>query len=241
MKSSITTQLAVLLCCYAVLGAAQSAAESQTFHVQGTITDLNEGVIPGAKVSFHSNLMTKEVATNDEGVYEADLDLGTYTMTVQSHGFHLFHRPPFRITSPTRIIFDATLLVAGSCDVRVSNNSGAPPTADELEEGVRLFCAREESFPVSSVDGVPFEVYVHYGNRTAVNGTYTYTSQEHLARQVFVAYNLFSLLADYVVYDAAHRTLEARGHVVVTRETAATERADSISFKVENGQAIPLH
>ena len=81
---------------------------------------------------------------------------------------------------------------------------------------------------------------MHYGNRTAVNGSYAYTSQKLLAPQVFVAYNLFSLLADNVVYDAAHRTLEASGHVVVIRETAAAERADSISLKVENCEAIPL-
>jgi hypothetical protein len=239
MKFSITTQLVVLLCSHVVLGAAKSAAQSESFHVQGTVTDLNEGVIPGAKVSFHSNQTTKEASTNAKGVYEADLELGVYTMTVQYPRFHLFHRPAFRITSPTRVTFNAALLVAGSCDVVVSNSSGAPPTADELDEGVRLFCTREESFPVPSADGVPFEVYVHYGNRTAVNGTYTYTSQKHLAPQVFVAYNLFSLLADNVVYDAAHRTLEARGHVVATEETA-TERADSMSFKVENGKAIPL-
>jgi hypothetical protein len=240
MRFSITTRLVVLLFCYAALGAPRSAAQSQTFHVQGTVTDFNEGVIPEAKVSFHSDQMTKAVTTNAEGVYEADLDLGVYSMTVQSPHFHLFHRPAFRVTSPMRITFNATLLVAGSCDVTVSNSSGTPPTQDELDGAVRLFCAREESFPVPSADGVPFELYVHYGNRTAVNGSYAYTSQKLLAPQVFVAYNLFSLLADNVVYDAAHRTLEASGHVVVIRETAAAERADSISLKVENGEAIPL-
>jgi hypothetical protein len=239
MKFSITTGLIGLLCCYAVLGSAKSAAQSQTFHVQGTIRDANDGVIPGAKVSFDSGHLSKEIATNAKGVYEADLDLGVYTMTVQSKYFYSFHRPAFRITSPTRITFDATLLVAGSCDV-VSNNSGGSPTADQLKEAVRLFCTREEFLPTPAADGAPFEVYVHYGNRKAANHTYAYTSKEHLAHQVFVAYNLFSLLADNVVYDAVQRRLEARGHVVVIGETAETERADSMSFKFENGQAIPL-
>ena len=75
MRFSITTRLVVLLFCYAALGAPRSAAQSQTFHVQGTVTDFNEGVIPEAKVSFHSDQMTKAVTTNAEGVYEADLDL----------------------------------------------------------------------------------------------------------------------------------------------------------------------
>lgn len=240
MKFSITTRLIVLLCCCAVLGAAKSAAQSQTFHVQGTITDLNEGVIPGAKVSFHSNQLTKEVSANAKGFYEADLDLGVYTMTVQNQGFHLFRRPPFRVTSPTRITFDATLLLAGSCDVVVSNNSGAAPTPEELEQAARMFCSREEFLPAALEDGAPFQVYVRYGNRTAANGTYTYTTQKYPGYPVFVAYNLFSLLADNVVYDAAHRTLEASGHVIVIGETAETQRADSMSFKVANGQAVRL-
>jgi hypothetical protein len=240
MKFSITTWPIALLCCYAMLGSAKSAAQSQAFHVQGTVADSNGGVIPGAKVSFLSNHLSKEVATNAKGVYEADLALGVYTMTVQSPGFHPFHRPAFRIASPTRITFDATLLIAGSCDVQVSNSSGAAPTADQLKDAVRLFCTREEFLPVPASDGTPFEVYFRYGNRTPAHEIYTYTSQEHLAHQVFVAYNLFSLLADDVVYDAAQRTLEASGNVVVIRETAETERADNISFELEDGQAIPL-
>jgi hypothetical protein len=132
MKMSITNRCVILLCCCTALSLAKSAAQSQTFHVQGTITDINEAVIPGAKVSFHFDQRTKEVSTNAKGIYEADLDLGVYTMTVLSPHFHAFHRPAFHITSPMRVTFDATLLVAGSCDVVVNNSSGAPPTSDEL-------------------------------------------------------------------------------------------------------------
>ncbi len=240
MKFSMTAPLVVLLCCYVALDATKSAAQSQSFHVQGTVNDVDGAVIPGANVSFHSDQETKQVSTNANGIYEADLDLGVYTMTVLSPHFHAFYRPAFRITSPTRVTVDATLHVAGSCDVVGSNSSGTPPTAAELDEGARLFCRREESFPVPALDGIPFEVYVHYGNRKADKNIFTYTSQKSLAPQIFVAYNLFSLLADNVVYDASHQTLEASGHVVVVKEAAETDRADSMSFRFSNGQAIPL-
>jgi lipopolysaccharide assembly outer membrane protein LptD (OstA) len=57
---------------------------------------------------------------------------------------------------------------------------------------------------------------------------------------VFVAYNLFSLQADKVKYNAHSRTLEASGNVVVMNESGVTQRAESIKLKIESGQAIPL-
>jgi lipopolysaccharide assembly outer membrane protein LptD (OstA) len=56
---------------------------------------------------------------------------------------------------------------------------------------------------------------------------------------VFVAYNLFTLRADRVGYDAQGRMLEATGNVVATNADGATEHADSMTFRIENGEAIP--
>jgi hypothetical protein len=58
--------------------------------------------------------------------------------------------------------------------------------------------------------------------------------------RVFVAYNLFSLQADEVIYGAKSRMIKASGNVVTTDEAGATQGADSVSFNVENGQATPL-
>jgi hypothetical protein len=57
---------------------------------------------------------------------------------------------------------------------------------------------------------------------------------------VFVAYNLFTLRADRVVYDVQSRTLEATGNVVAENADGTIQRADSMKFRVENGEAIPL-
>ncbi len=102
---------------------ASSTAQLQTFNVHGTIADQTGGVIPGTKVSFQSELLTKEAITDNRGTYEVDLPLGVYTMTAQYRGFDVFHRPPFRVAKPTHITFDATMIVASSCDIE-----GVDPT-----------------------------------------------------------------------------------------------------------------
>jgi lipopolysaccharide assembly outer membrane protein LptD (OstA) len=57
---------------------------------------------------------------------------------------------------------------------------------------------------------------------------------------VFVAYNLFTLHADFVSYDEEGKTLKATGNVIVERTDGTTQRADSMSFRLENGLATPL-
>jgi hypothetical protein len=55
-----------------------------------------------------------------------------------------------------------------------------------------------------------------------------------------VAYNLFTLQADHIVYDVQRSTLEAMGDVVVENADGTTQRADSMTFKIENGEATLL-
>jgi lipopolysaccharide assembly outer membrane protein LptD (OstA) len=62
----------------------------------------------------------------------------------------------------------------------------------------------------------------------------------HIEDPVFVAYDLFSLQADHVSFNAKQRKIEASGDVVVTNESGETRHADSMAFKVEDGRAIPL-
>jgi lipopolysaccharide assembly outer membrane protein LptD (OstA) len=77
--------------------------------------------------------------------------------------------------------------------------------------------------------------------RAATDGTYTYEDEKlPYEDPVFVAYNLFSLQADHVVYNVKFRTVEAIGNVVVVSESGAAQRAESMTLRIKNGQAIPL-
>jgi lipopolysaccharide assembly outer membrane protein LptD (OstA) len=62
-----------------------------------------------------------------------------------------------------------------------------------------------------------------------------------LGTAVFVAYNLFTLRADHVTYDQKDQTLHANGKVVMINEKGESQRADEMTFRIENGEAIPLH
>jgi hypothetical protein len=115
--------------------------------VRGTITDPLDAVVPGAKVTLQNEQLNKVVDTNNAGIYEADLPLGSYTMMVQMRGFRLYRRPLFRVTTaPSNIILNATLLVGDPCgDMIVVNSSGEPATNEQyIADGSSIFLFRRK-------------------------------------------------------------------------------------------------
>jgi hypothetical protein len=244
MRHGVAAVLVALLLCTSLFGQSPTpVTQVQTFHVKGTLTDPLGAVIPGAKVTFQSEQKSKTVATNEAGRYEADLPFGVYTMTAQRAGHRSYRRPPFRVASSASVRFDIILPVGRIVDHVVVNSSGAPVTPGEWAAALKnpLPYYGEESFSASSDDGVPFQLYIRYMRRAATDGTYTYEDEKlPYEDPVFVAYNLFSLQADHVVYNVKFRTVEAIGNVVVVNESGATQRAESMTLRIKNGQAIPL-
>jgi hypothetical protein len=151
-----------------------------------------------------------------------------------------YRRPLFRVASPTSLTFNITLDPAGPfCD---SKKPALDPPAP-ADDGVRV-CGGADFFPVPSQDEVPFDVFIQYETRRPTDRGFTYNTGAHLPGSqspVFVAYNLFTLQADHVLYDVQSRKLETTGNVVATNADEATKRADSMTFKIENGEATPLH
>lgn len=240
MRVATAVPLAVCLVFGSLSGqSASPATRAQTFHIKGTITDPLEAVIRGVRVTFQSGQSTTTVIANGVGVYEADLPLGDYTMTVVSPGFRTYKRPLFRVRSPMNPTFDAMLAVGGGgCgDMIIVNSSGGAPTGDQVRAAT-AGCSHEDLFPIPS-DDAPLELLIRFGNRVPSHSTYTYTKEKDPYQMpIFVAYNLFSLQANCVIYHAEQRTLEATGNVVIEDESGQ-HRADSISLKIENGRATP--
>jgi Carboxypeptidase regulatory-like domain len=226
--------LVILLLCESLFGqASNSVTRTQTFHVKGTITDPSGAVIPRARVGFQSKQLVGALPTNDAGVYETELPLGDYTLTVQSPGFRPYRRPLFRVTAPASLTFDVTRTVASTCDLVV-----VPPTSKNLAAAEKEFCLREDFLPLPSEDGVQYQLYIRYVKHTAVGNKNNYSGEKYPNEDpVFVAYNLFSLQADRVTYDSTSRIIEASGNVLVVNESGAPLRGDYASFKMEGGQA----
>ncbi len=214
------------------------STHGQTFHVKGKITDPDAGGIPGAKVAFQSKLLDKIVTADNEGAFEADLTLGDYTMMAKGQ-FLMTRRIQFRATSARAQTVNGTAYpVRQTCDLVWGSNR------EQNAELARDNCGGEDSFPVSSDAGVPFQLYIQFPKRRPNDGGYVYNSVKEttgdVVTPVFVEYNFFSLQANEVAYDAKNSTIKASGNVVVVDESSSTKRADSMTFKLENGRAMPL-
>lgn len=243
VKFTSITMLVALLACVVLFGqSASPITQLQTFHIRGTIRAFNDSAVRGAEVTFESQKISTTVSSDTSGFYEANLPVGLYTMTAKpaERSLQRYRRPLFRAASPTSLTFNITLDPAGPfCDIK-KPVLGQPLPADD---GVRI-CGGGDSFPVPSQDKVPFDLFIQYETRRPTDRGYTYNTGAHLPGSqsaVFVAYNLFTLQTDHVVFDVQGRTLEATGNVVVSNADGTTRRAESLSFKVENGEATPMH
>jgi hypothetical protein len=199
--------------------------------------------VPRTEVTFQSEHETKTVVVDDKGFYSADLPLGLYKMIAQGPTILPQALTPygrlFRVASPTTVILNGTLYMARmNCDAVVGED-----TEEQKKERWKDACGGEDSFPISSKDGTPLQLYIQYPQRQATDHGCLYTSSKIAEPDVpvIVAYNLFSLEANAVVYDAQNRTLTASGKVVMADGSGKIRHADSIAFKIEDGQAIPLH
>jgi|SRR5690242_19139653 len=246
----------VLLACAVVCG--QTALPSnrvQTFHVHGTVRDAYKGApLPGVKVTFRSEGIGRTVNTNQRGMYEVDLPVGVYSMTARPQDLKLpeYERPLFRVASSTSITLDISFddEVQDNCDIGVRAGNQYPKAEDFVNA-----CGGSVSFPVPSEDGVRFQLFIRFGRRESTRNGYVYSAAWNLTgdsshiggsnapdlgTQVFVAYNLFTLRADHVTYDAKTRRLEATGRVVVAQIDGRTQHAESMAFTIEDGRALRL-
>jgi hypothetical protein len=122
---------------------------------------------------------------------------------------------------------------------RLASPDGTPKSPAPTQADYNDVCGGRDYLPIPSEHDLTFDLLVQYSNRQRADGGNTY---RHDARgPVFVAYNLFSLEADKVVYDVKNRRIAATGNVVVADGSGTTRHADSLGFRIEDGQVIPLN
>jgi hypothetical protein len=215
-------------------------ARAQSPNVHGTARLPSENILSAAQVVFNGDKISKTVFTDKTGFYKADLPAGLYTMIAMAPkpGFKEYRRPLFRVASSTNLTLDIAFVPGVSCDLVVPNGGDHTPTQDQAQDA----CGGLEFFRVPSEDGVPFELSIDYPGRRRADQETVYGSSDQLMKPpVLVAYNLFTLRADAVVYDVQSRILKATGNVLAIDEKGAAQHADSMTFRIGNGQATPLH
>src|SRR5262245_21377726 len=105
MKTSSSIMPATLALCLVLIATIVGAQTATTGTIEGTVTDPNGAVVPGATVRVTSpNLMRVQTATSDgQGRYRiANLPPGKYTVTVEATGgFAKFERADLDINLST--------------------------------------------------------------------------------------------------------------------------------------------
>jgi hypothetical protein len=261
IRFAYTAMLVASLPCAALFGqSAAPVARVQTFHVHGMIRTYTGSIVPAVEVRFDGHNFSKTVFANGRGFYEAHLPVGQYAMTADAlkladfnfdlfsvttpknpyqTGLQEYQRPLFRVASPANLTLNVTLDPEGPSCEYVDAPSGATPTPTDDE----IVCGGQDFFKTPSDDNVPFELLIRYRTRRSNEQGYAYNSRTDLPgiqTPVFVAYNLFTLQADHVVYGVQSQMLKATGNVAVLCSDGVIHRAESVTFKIENGQASPL-
>lgn len=235
MRFAFATSLVSLLCVN-LFGQAP-AVQVRTFHVRGTVRDSMGAPIreTRAKVTFRNAELSQILSTNDRGHYETDLPLGVYTMNVDALQFRSYRRPEFRVMKPIDITINVVLTRRGVH----SGEYGTMPKPREVPSNITYYDG--DFFSIPSDDGAPFQLYISYVKRIRTDYSYDYAGDPDPPYDdpVFVAYNLFSLRANTVLYDMESRRLDARGNVVVEDESGSRSAA-SMSFRIGNGRVTPL-
>jgi len=102
---SVGIVVAVLVC---LCAASVLSAQTATGRILGTVTDPTNAVIPGASISVTNvnTRITYQVATNEQGFYEASLlPIGSYTVTGEMPGFNK------AVTKPETLEINASLRI----------------------------------------------------------------------------------------------------------------------------------
>src|ERR1044071_7466001 len=90
MSQSSTTLARTIACGLFILSAMITAQAQFRAGIQGTISDSNGALVPGARVTLKQleTGKTQEVASNDEGFYRiVGLAPGKYQLTVEKEGY----------------------------------------------------------------------------------------------------------------------------------------------------------
>lgn len=216
-----------------LLGQSTAPVSSRgTFQVKGMVQGFQFSRSIGAEITFQSEGEAITVRTNGQGLYQADLPWGLYTMTANYNGLSVYERPPFRVTSPGTIIFNLTFYPTASCETVVPVDKSALHEIDRTCNGL-------ERFTIPSSGGARSELLIHYPYRLANEKEYTYWGPPGRI-PVFVAYELFTLEANQITYHKDTHEIRASGNVVSTNESGVQKRADTATFKITEGHVTQL-
>ena len=137
MKAIRIQHVAILA--FAVITASCIYAQSGNATLQGTITDPNGALVPGARIHITSNLtgVTRDLDTNNDGFYAApNLSAGVYTLSVSAAGFATKEERDILLSVGAVRELDIPLIVSAiASTVTVQSSSNQVNTVDTSVQG----------------------------------------------------------------------------------------------------------
>jgi hypothetical protein len=109
-------------------------ATAKPGHITGTVTDVNEGTVPGATVVLAGpNLAdSRKVVSSDTGYFEfKDVPAGTYSVTITAEGFDSWTSPSVTVTPGQYLILTGNQLKVSELHTTVSVVYNAEEVATE--------------------------------------------------------------------------------------------------------------
>jgi hypothetical protein len=180
----------------------------QTLHIAGSIGPVASCPNP-CDITFKSSNAADGVTLKPdaEGNYEADLPLGTYTMTLPM-AVQRNARPLFRVTTP-----------------------------GTLQQTVRLRDqGYHDAIPIPAKDGTRFEIRVfapdYWWGLTGARG---YNWDSRSGEMALVEYNVYTMWAEHIVYHKREHQIEGRGRVVFRDGSGNEQNFKQAIFKIEDG------
>jgi len=155
MKASMRfIALALMALCVSLFSVTAFGQTSTTGSIEGTVTDVNGGAVPGVTITVTSpTLIRAQTATsNDGGHYQIpNLPPGRYSVAIEStKGFAKFEQTDVQVNLSKTSTVDVQLQPAGSvATVNVTGTSGAAVDVTSNTTGTNVSSDQFENFPTS--------------------------------------------------------------------------------------------
>jgi hypothetical protein len=97
--------LVIVSCTLALAGQKSSVTrtrDSRAGKITGIVVDENDARIPGARIKIEGGRLSLILASDVEGMFEAELPPGTYRVSIWMDGFKRFDLRPFRLKANAR-------------------------------------------------------------------------------------------------------------------------------------------
>lgn len=203
----------------------QPPTASALGYLAGVVLDTNNSAVAGATVTVEGERAKHTITTGQDGSFNVQLPPGTYRIRAESRGFCLCRRAAFRLRPSTTTTINLRLIV---CPLVHSLILEGGQYKGETARYQPPF--KEDEFSVGSSGG-PLNLLIQYGERILLGDDIQYKGfrlSDGKCFEAIVTYDVFTIYADRVRFNARSLRIEAEGNVIFERgaERAKAQRAD---------------